>query len=117
MERTERLAAALRETLTEIVLIINETKARTVEVRNTPMPVPTDEAGPSEEVERTSLPERLLYPLPEVRERLGGISHTTLYALIGRGDLLVVKIGSRSFIPAESLTEFVDRLTHTAASR
>ena len=111
------MAAALRETLTELVLLINETEARTVEVRKTPIPVPTAEAWPSEEVQRTALPERLLYPLPEVRERLGGISYTTLYALIGRGDLLVVKIGRRSFIPAESLTRFVEQLNQTAASR
>ena len=117
MEPTERLATALRETLTEIVLIINETKARTVEVRNTPMSVPTVEARLSREVEGTAPPEFLLYPLDEARERLGGISRTTLYSLLGRGDLLAVKIGSRSFIPAESLKGFVEHLTQTADNR
>ena len=117
MEPTERLATALRETLTEIVLIIDEAKAPTVEVRNTPKPVPTNEATRPGEVERTTLPDRLLYPLPEVRERLGGISHTTLYALIGRGDLSIVKIGSRSFIPADNLNRFVEHLTQATVSR
>jgi excisionase family DNA binding protein len=53
---------------------------------------------------------RILNAIPEARERLGGISRSKLYELISSGDLRVVKIGSRSFIPEESLQAFATKL-------
>ncbi len=45
-----------------------------------------------------------LVPIPEARQHwLGGIGHTTIYALINSGELVKVNIGRRSFITAESL--------------
>ncbi len=99
--------------LTEIVLVINQTPARQPEPRD---PAAAEKAPIADEPGGPALPERLLYPLSEVRQRLGGISRTTLYSLLGSGDLVPVKIGSRSFIPAATLDAFVERLTQTAAS-
>ncbi|MDX6502290.1 MAG: hypothetical protein QOG23_5554 [Blastocatellia bacterium] len=45
----------------------------------------------------------------EARHQLGGISHSTFYALIKEGELSLVKIGSRSFVQAEELDEFLRR--------
>jgi hypothetical protein len=110
MDSADRLAAALRETLTEIVLGIN--------LASTQQPEPSLQmvAEKAAQTDRADLPQRLLYPLKEAQERLGGISRSTLYSLLGSGDLVPVKIGSRSFIPAASLDAFVERLTQIAAS-
>jgi len=107
MESSDRLAKALRETLTEMVLIIRESPPGKME----PLA-----ALPPSQVEQPTPPERLLYPLPEAQQRLGGISRTTLYGLIGRGELAAVKIGNRSFITQAALTDFVARLSQTAST-
>ncbi len=52
-----------------------------------------------------------LLPIPEAREVLGGIGHTTLYELIKRGEIVKVNIGRRGFITSESLAAYMDRLT------
>ena len=108
MENSHRLAKALHEVLTEIVKIVHENSARTVQPIAAPTPA---------QVEQPALPERLLYPLPEAQQRLGGISRTTLYSLIGRGELAVVKIGNRSFITQAALTDFVTGLSQTTSTR
>lgn len=107
MENSDRLAKALREILTKIARIVNQNSTRNIETLAAPTPAL---------VEQSALPERLLYPLPEAQQRLGGISRTTLYGLIGRGDLAVVKIGNRSFITQAALTDFVARLSQTAST-
>lgn len=53
----------------------------------------------------------LLVPTPKARQILGGIGHTTIYDLINRGELVKVNIGRRSFVTAESLAAYVNRLT------
>lgn len=55
--------------------------------------------------------ERQLVPIPETCTRLGGISRTTVYALVDSGDLVKVNIGTRSFITADSLTRYVESLS------
>lgn len=45
---------------------------------------------------------------------LGGITRQTLYGLINRGELERVRIGRRSFITLQELTEYVDRLRASA---
>jgi excisionase family DNA binding protein len=51
----------------------------------------------------------LLQPIPGAMKVLG-ISRSTLYELMARGELEVVKIGRRTLIPAESLERYVARL-------
>lgn len=57
---------------------------------------------------------RTLYPIPEARERLGGIGNTTIYRLINDGHITKVNIGRRGFITAESLDSYVASLTEEA---
>ena len=51
---------------------------------------------------------RLLYPIPEARELLGGISHTTFYQLVGQGKIRLTKIGRRSFVTPVELQRCAD---------
>lgn len=60
--------------------------------------------------------DRLLVPIPDTCTRLGGISRTTVYELIDRGDLVKVNIGRRGFITAESIAAYVGRLTTAATA-
>ncbi|CAA0120985.1 Uncharacterised protein [Mycolicibacterium vanbaalenii] len=59
---------------------------------------------------------RRLVPIPEAREVLGGIGHTTIYDLIKRGEIVKVNIGRRGFITSESLAAYVDRLSEAATA-
>ena len=54
--------------------------------------------SPTEQV-----PKRLLYPVCEARELLGGIGHTFFYTLVKAGDIKLVKIRGRSFVSASEL--------------
>ena len=56
-------------------------------------------------------PKRLIYPIPEARKQLGGISHSNFYEIVKRGDLELVKIGRRSFVTDEALLRYVARLS------
>lgn len=53
---------------------------------------------------------RRLYPVLEAAQQLG-VGRSTVYELMAAGELAVVKIGRRSLIPAESLDQYVERLT------
>jgi hypothetical protein len=57
-----------------------------------------------------------LVSIPEARQALGGIGHSTIYELVNRGEIVKVNIGRRGFITAESLDAYVDRLS-TAQER
>lgn len=59
--------------------------------------------------------QRLLVPIDDVRDALGGIGRTTIYELINARELTKVNIGARAFITDESLRAYVDRLTAAAA--
>jgi excisionase family DNA binding protein len=61
--------------------------------------------------------ERRLISVAEAREWLGGISRTTLYALVKEGELSLVKIGRRSFVQVEELDDFVKRRRDDASGR
>lgn len=61
-------------------------------------------------------PERALYPISEARELLGNISHTGIYEIIKRGDLKIVKVGSRSFVTNTEIRRFVAELEAANAS-
>ncbi len=47
--------------------------------------------------------ERALYPLPEASRLVGGISRGTWYNLEARGEVRLVRIGSRVFVPASEI--------------
>jgi hypothetical protein len=57
-----------------------------------------------------------LVPIPQTCKALGDVGRTTVYTLVDRGDLVKVNIGRRSFITAESLTAYVDRITEAAVA-
>lgn len=57
---------------------------------------------------------RLLVPIPNAMYALG-VGRTKVYELIDDRELVKVNIGRRSFITAESLAAYVDRLTEAAA--
>jgi excisionase family DNA binding protein len=48
----------------------------------------------------------MLYPVPEAAAQLG-IGRSTLYELVRKGELDVVRIGSRTLIPASSLERYI----------
>jgi excisionase family DNA binding protein len=50
----------------------------------------------------------LLRSIDEAQAVLGGIGRTTLYELIGSGDLKVIKLGRRTFIAQAELERFVE---------
>lgn len=61
--------------------------------------------------------ERRLISVAEARAWLGGISPTTFYALVNKGELSLVKIGRRSFVHAEDLDDFLRRKRYDASDR
>ena len=111
-EAVDRLAQALRDLINEAV------QAAVERERPTPPPAPV--------VERPKVPEedfelcpwcrkkhmRHLMSVTEARQQLGGISPITFYALVNAGELSLVKIGSRSFVQAEDLDDFIRRKRH-----
>jgi hypothetical protein len=46
---------------------------------------------------------------------IGGISRRQVYRLIQRGELTKVQIGTRSFVTAESIRAYVDKITAKSA--
>jgi predicted DNA-binding transcriptional regulator AlpA len=74
-----------------------------------------DPANPEGDL-TTDTEQRLLVPINDSCEKLGGISRPTLYGLVNTGELDLVKIGTRSFITAESLRDFVDRRLREATA-
>lgn len=59
---------------------------------------------------------QLLVPIPESMATLGDIGRTTLWKLVKANELKQVKIGRRSFITADSLQAYVDRLRESGDS-
>ena len=60
--------------------------------------------------------ERRLISVSEARAWLGGISPTTFYALVQKGELSLVKIGRRSFVQAEELDDFLSRKRYDSSA-
>lgn len=67
--------------------------------------------APRRILRRRSKPAPFLFDLTEARRMLGGISKTTIYQLIKKGELNTVKIGARSFVTDVELRRYVDGLT------
>jgi hypothetical protein len=61
------------------------------------------------------MPSRLLWSIPEALHVLG-FGRTTLYEKVDEGELVMVKIGRRSFITAASASDYVDRLAAAATA-
>ena len=53
-------------------------------------------------------PARLLHPVDEARELLGGIGRTHFYSLVKSGRLNVVKIGKRTFVSDTELRRIAE---------
>lgn len=51
---------------------------------------------------------RKLRPVDETCDIMGGIGRTKLYDLIKRGELQLVKIGSRSFVTDDSIVSYIE---------
>ena len=60
---------------------------------------------------------RRLVPIPETRRLLGNIGHSTVYELVGRGELVKVNIGRRAFVTSDSINAYMDRLAQTYGSQ
>ena len=60
---------------------------------------------------------QLLLSHNEAMHRLGDIGRTTFYSLMEARELVQVKIGRRSFVTAESVEAYVERLSEMAATR
>jgi excisionase family DNA binding protein len=58
---------------------------------------------------------RRLVPIPEARQVLGGIGHSTIYEMIDRGEITRVHVGRRALITSESLAAYIDRLARASA--
>jgi len=54
--------------------------------------------------------DRLLHDLPETGHILGNTGRSTLYELIGKGQIKTVKIGRRTFVPHDELERYVATL-------
>jgi hypothetical protein len=57
--------------------------------------------------------DRALYSIEETRVRLGGISRSSLYAMLRAGDLPSVVIGCRRFVSAEAIAALINQATTT----
>ncbi len=61
----------------------------------------------------TETDDRLLLRLPEVAARLG-LGRSTVYELIQRGELPIIRVGRAVRVPVASLRRWVERQTGTA---
>ena len=56
------------------------------------------------------------YPLAQARSDLGSIGRTTLYELVARGDLELVKLDGKSLITGRSIRSFKAKLLEQLAA-
>lgn len=55
-------------------------------------------------------PQRRLWSIEGTRNRLGGVGNTLIYSKIATGELIAVKLGSRTFVTGDSLDALIDLL-------
>jgi hypothetical protein len=84
-----------------------------------PTAVPRDELSEGRRhlpnSEANDIMDRDLYSITEARERLGGISRNSIYALLNSGELASVVLGCRRFITAAAIADLIARSTTTAS--
>ena len=56
-----------------------------------------------------AIPRRLLYPIPEARELLGGLSQSGFYHLVQQGVVHLTKMGRRSFVSDDEIRDVAAR--------
>ena len=61
--------------------------------------------------------ERLLYPVKEARELLGGIGNSLFYELVKTGQIKLTKIGNRSFVSDPELKRAAGIFSDATAAR
>jgi len=64
----------------------------------------------SSQIDTSENPKRLFYSVNESRVLLGGMSRTMFYDLVKRGFIGVIKVNRRTFVRAQELEAFVERL-------
>ena len=64
---------------------------------------PTSESPRCVERQPLNISQRLLHPIPEARQMLGGSGHTKLYAPVIDGRLKLTKIHGRSYLTSSEL--------------
>ena|ERR1700687_1625852 len=96
-DSADQLAAAIRAVINDAVRAA---------LRSQP---PLEPPKPVDDKQSEWPPERMLYPLKEVQHRLS-ISRTTVYQLVGDGQLPSVKIGRRRFVTAAALDFYIEGL-------
>ena len=62
-----------------------------------------------------SVPFRLLYPVPEVAQLLGGITERQVWKYIERDELKAIKVGRRRLVHRDAINEFIANHAATAA--
>jgi excisionase family DNA binding protein len=97
-DAAEQLAAAIRQ-------VVNEAVEAALQGQVAVEPPPPE---PPKAVDQWP-PERMLFSLKEVQHRLS-VSRTTIYELIGGGQLPSVTIGRRRFVTAAALGAYVEGL-------
>jgi excisionase family DNA binding protein len=104
-DSADQLAAAIRA-------VVNEAAHAALRAeRSTQTPSPSRRPTVPPEGKQIAWPsERMLFPLKEVQQRLG-IGRSTVYQLLGNGQLRSVKIGRRRFVSAAALEAYVDGLS------
>lgn len=60
--------------------------------------------------QRAWIPDQPLYDIPHTGKLLGGISRVSVYRLINRGKLKLVKLGTSSRITAGSIQAYLDEV-------
>lgn len=94
----DHLAAAIRQ-------VIDDAVQAALRAHRLPTPLPREPPKPVDEW----LPERMLYPLNEIQQKLS-IGRSMVYQLIADGQLSSVKIGRRSFVTAAALNTYIEGL-------
>jgi excisionase family DNA binding protein len=94
-DSADHLAEAIRQIVKEAVEAALRTQSPKSPLPTPPVGLPTD---------------RMLYSVKEVQTRLG-ISRSTVYHLLADGHLASVRVGSRRFVKAAALTDYVQGLS------
>src|SRR3982074_1890649 len=97
-DTADQLAAAIRQVIDDAVHAA---------LRAQPLPAPRP-PEPPKPVEEWS-PERMLYPLKEIQEKLS-VSRSTVYQLLNDGQLPSVRIGRRRLVTAAALNAYIEGL-------